>query len=238
MYVLHNVLKYNNERNKMIERDLTNNIKEALDGFPVLSITGPRQSGKTTLIKNCFKDFEYINLEDPAIRKLAESSPTNYVKSFENNVIFDEAQYVPDIFSAIQVVVDDSNRKKKFILSGSQNFLLLKNITQSLAGRVCLFKLFPLSFNELYKHDNNIMIIDAILKGGYPGLYNTKIKRNVFFNNYLETYVQRDVAGYLDVRNTRDFKKFIILLASRAGQLINYSDLSKNIGVDVRTIKE
>lgn len=229
--------KITKKRFIMIERKIKNELLRLAKYFPVVSVTGPRQSGKTTLIKDTFPDYKYINLEIPNFKEQASSDPVAFLRSFGENVIIDEAQFAPDIFSAVQVLSDINEKPGNYILSGSQNFLLLKQISQSLAGRVGILKLMPLTYSELLNSNNISSFKENIFKGGYPRLYDSKIPTDIYYKNYIETYISRDVKGYLDVRNYTDFKNLLTLLAERAGQLINYSSLAKSLQVDVRTIK-
>lgn len=221
----------------MINRDIEKILINLAKTLPIISVTGPRQSGKTTLLKNIFKNYEYINLENPAMQNLAKADPVAFLKSFEKKLIIDEAQYVPDIFSAVQVLSDANEQPGSFILSGSQNFLLSKNIKQSLAGRVAIVKLLPLSFNEINKHYQNINHKEIMIKGEYPRLYDTKIDSFRFYRSYINTYIARDIKDLLDIRNISDFLRLLSLLATRVGQILNYSSLSKELGIDVRTVK-
>ncbi|MDO5329792.1 MAG: ATP-binding protein [Coriobacteriia bacterium] len=221
----------------MIKRDIEKTLLDLACSVPILSVTGPRQSGKTTLIKSVFNKHEYLNLENPAMQNLAKADPVAFLKSFSNKLIIDEAQYVPEIFSAVQVLSDIDEKPGAFILSGSQNFLLSKNIKQSLAGRVAVVKLLPLSFNEIKNHFNKISYKEIMIKGEYPRLYDTKMDSFRFYRSYINTYIARDVKDLLDIRNTSDFLRLLSLLACRAGQLLNYASLGKELAVDVRTIK-
>lgn len=148
----------------MISRNIKPYLLKFAEMYPVVLVTGPRQSGKTTLIKNTFSDHEYFNLEDVRIRTIAKSDPIEFLKSFDKPLIIDEAQYVPEIFSAVQVISDESESCGRFILSGSQNFLLLKNITQSFAGRVGILKLLPLSFSEIHEYKKILIAKTSWLK--------------------------------------------------------------------------
>lgn len=226
-----------NRNENIIERKIIKELITISKQFPIVSVTGPRQSGKTTLIKYAFSDYDYINLENPNTRKLAQSDPISFIGSFKNKLIIDEAQYVPDVFSAVQVLSDENEIAGRFVLSGSQNFLLLKNITQSLAGRVAIVKLMPLSYWEINKYDKNLSYSEIMINGGYPRLYSSDIKKTQFFDSYIQTYVQRDVSNYLDVRNTVDFTRFTKLIASRCGQLLNYADIAKKLSINVATVK-
>lgn len=221
----------------MITRDIKSILLDMSKRVPIISVTGPRQSGKTTVIKDTFKTYEYINLENLAMQNLAKADPVAFLKSFGRKIIIDEAQYVPEIFSAVQVISDEDEQPGNFVLSGSQNFLLSKNIGQSLAGRVAVIKLLPLSFNELKLYSKKFTYKEVMINGCYPRLYNSKEEPYRFYRNYIKTYIARDVKDLLDVRNTDDFLRLLILLASRSGQLLNYASLAKDLAVDVRTIK-
>lgn len=221
-----------------VQRKLEKSIKEMLGKYPIIALTGPRQSGKTTLLKNAFKDYSYVNLEKPDVRDFAQTDPNGFLKQFSGNVIIDEAQRVPILFSYLQSIVDESGKMGQFILSGSQNFQLIQNITQSLAGRVAIFRLFPLDFQELESENLlNSDYLESMIKGFYPAIFDRNINSNTFYYNYVQTYVQRDISELIEVKNLSLFKKFLILVASRAGQLINYNSLANDCGVSQPTIK-
>ena len=221
----------------MIERDLAQSLRQQASWFPVVSVTGPRQSGKSTLVKSVFPDYTYLNLEDPQLRKAAVDDPVGFIRNRPGHLIIDEAQYAPEVFSMVQVVSDEMGVAGQYVLSGSQNFLLLKNITQSLAGRVGLLKLLPLSFRETAMTMPALDPDAFMLRGGYPRLYATGMPSNVFFNSYIDTYLERDVAGYLDVRNLTSFRTFLKLCAFNVGNLLNVSSLARDAGIDARTAK-
>jgi len=221
-----------------VQRTIVDSIIELLGKYPVVALTGPRQSGKTTLLKNAFPNYKYVSLEKPDVREFATKDPNAFLKQYSENVIIDEAQRVPSLFSYIQTIVDDSGKMGQFILSGSQNFQLMQSITQSLAGRVALFQLLPLDFQEL--KSENILEVDplsALIKGFYPAIYDRNIEPSTFYYNYVQTYVQRDVSELIELKNISLFKKFLRLLASRVGQLVNYNSLANDCGVSQPTIK-
>lgn len=221
-----------------IQRTLVEPIKIMMEKYPIVAVTGPRQSGKTTLLKTMFPDYTYVSLEKPDVREFATNDPNGFFQKYSTKVIFDEAQRVPSLFSYLQTIVDDSGIMGQFILSGSQNFQLLQNITQSLAGRVALFQLFPFDFDEL--NSSNLLEDDyqsAMIKGFYPAIYDRNIDPKTFYYNYIQTYVQRDVVELIEIKNVSLFKKFLTLLASRAGQLINFNSLANDCGVSQPTIK-
>ncbi len=206
--------------------------------FPVIAVTGPRQSGKTTLLKSLFKDYQYISLEDRDTLAFAESDPVGFLNEYAQYVIFDEVQRAPSLFSYIQTRVDNSGIMGQFILSGSQNFHLMQNITQSLAGRVALFRLLPLDVYELKQHDLLLMdYADAAVKGFYPAIYHRNIEPPVFYSNYLKTYVERDVSEILNIKDKQTFQTFLMLCAGRAGQLLNISSLANDCNIAHATAK-
>lgn len=222
-----------------IRRRIDKKIEEIKDKYPILALTGPRQSGKTTLLKHIFPNYKYISLEDPNTRQFAENDPIAFLNTFDKYIIIDEAQRVPALFSYLQGRVDDSGIMAQYILSGSQNFHLLQNITQSLAGRVALFKLLPLDFSELqYSRLLADEFNQAAIKGAYPAIFDRAIDSSVFYNNYVETYVKKDVTELLRVKDTRQFEQFIKLCANRAGQLLNINALSNEADIAYNTAKE
>jgi predicted AAA+ superfamily ATPase len=222
----------------MIPRTLAGLTQKMASWFPVVSVTGPRQSGKSTLVRSIFPDYDYLNLEDPQIRRAAADDPVGFIRNRGDHLILDEAQYVPDLFSMIQVVSDERSTNGQYILSGSQNFLMLKSIHQSLAGRVGLLRLLPLSFAEAQNADSSPSVEEFMFRGGFPRLYDEDMPEQIFFSSYLDTYLHRDVEGSLDVRRLTDFERVVRLCALSAGNLVNYSHLAKDAGVDYRTIKD
>lgn len=220
---------------RMIPRAISSAAQQRLEWYPILSLTGPRQSGKSTLLKSLFPDYEYVNLENPTTRALASEDPIGFLRNKGQHLIIDEAQYVPELFSVVQVLSDERNENGQYILSGSQNFLLLKQIKQSLAGRVSLLKLLPLSYHELSSLDEPPSLDLACLQGGYPRLYDSRINPSIFFGDYLETYIERDISGFMDVRDSRSFRTFLGLCATNAGNLVNFSNLARDSGIAFRT---
>ncbi|PWG67042.1 ATP-binding protein [Bifidobacterium callitrichidarum] len=221
----------------MIPRLLGKQAKQLAQWFPVISITGPRQSGKSTLAKAMFPDYDYVNLENPGTRKAAIDDPVGFIRQRPSKLIVDEAQYAPDLFSMIQVASDERGGQGQYVLSGSQNFLLLKRIRQSLAGRVGLVKLLPFSYQEAVQADQTLTPDAFMLQGGYPRIYDTGMPLAVFFSNYVDTYIERDVSEYLDVRNLADFRRFLTLCALSSGALVNYTNIANELGVSPRTVK-
>jgi len=222
----------------VIQRELIGKIKEMATKMPVISITGPRQSGKTTVAKMCFPDYDYVNLENPDTLEDAKSDPRLFLSRHVKGLIIDEIQVFPALFSYIQTISDENNKTGEFILTGSQNFLLLEKISQSLAGRVFITHLLPFSFSELqndgYKLDN---YLDFIFKGFYPRIYDKDIEPPMFYPSYIQTYTERDLRQIVNVSNLFMFQKFMRLAAGRIGQLVNYSSIATELGIDLKTVK-
>lgn len=221
-----------------IPRRIAPIIKAQQSKFPVLAITGPRQSGKTTLLREIFEDYRYISLEDPNIRSFASDDPIGFLNKYDYKVIFDEVQRVPALFSYIQSQVDESRIMGHYILSGSQNFHLLNNITQTLAGRVALFKLLPFDFTEL-KSNNSLSdsYAEASVKGFYPAIFDRDIDPAIFYANYIETYIEKDVTELLKIQDMKAFRTFLSLCAGRAGQLLNFTALANECDIANVTAK-
>jgi uncharacterized protein len=220
----------------MITRILGLKIAEMARKFPVIAITGPRQSGKTTLCKQVFPDYTYVSLENPDDRAFAENDPRGFLETYSSKVIIDEVQHVPQLFSYIQSVVDASGESGQFILTGSQNFLLLEKISQSLAGRVYISHLLPFSRKELAaKSENDLNAV--LFKGGYPRIFDREIEPSDFFPSYVQTYIERDIRSIYNVRDLSLFSAFLRLCAGRTGQLFNASSIGNELGVDYKTIQ-
>ncbi len=219
-------------------RNMISDILFLKNKYPVLAITGPRQSGKTTFLRKQFPEYRYVSMEDKFLQDFLERDPYGFFEKYSQYVIFDEAQNAPLLFSYMQTIVDQMQIMGQFILSGSQNFHLISNITQSLAGRVALFNMFPFDFIEL-KSANllNKDCINCMIKGFYPAIFDRNIPYSVFYRNYLKTYVERDITDLVNIRDLRSFRNFISLLASRAGQLLNLNSLANDCGITQPTAK-
>lgn len=231
-------MRYKFEAMEANNRTILKSMQTMLKKYPIIGLTGPRQSGKTTFLKAAFPKYRYVNLEEPDLREYAELDTRSFLQEYNDKVIFDEVQHVSKLFSYLQALVDKNKVMGQFILSGSQNFNLMNKITQSLAGRVALFKLFPYDFSEMKARGllkNNLPYI--FTQGSYPAIYDRKISPDKYYSDYINTYVLRDVTQLLNVHNMATFKKFIKLCATRVGQLVNFSDLAKDVGVSHSTIR-
>ena len=222
----------------MIPRLLSKKIGSLTAKFPVIAVLGPRQSGKTTLVKNLFPGMDYVSLENPDTRAFAENDPKGFLLQYQKGVILDEVQRVPELFSYIQTICDASKKTGQFILTGSENFMLSEKISQTLSGRVALLKLLPFSFDELKntKYEQKT-IEDYLFKGMYPRLYDKKIAPTDWYPNYIQTYLEKDVRSLKNVSDLHVFQKFLKLCAGRIGQIVNLSSLGNDCGISYNTVK-
>ena len=221
-----------------IERAITAKLVALAAKFPVVFVTGPRQAGKSTLLRHAFPGHAYVNLEEPDRRQFATEDPRGFLSRLGGPAIIDEAQRVPDLFSYLQSDVDARDEPGRFLLSGSQNFLMMRSIAQSLAGRVGVLTLFPLSLAELAPWPE-LTPVDAdhwMLRGGYPRLHAGGISPEDYFPSYLATYVERDVRAEIGVRDVSRFVTFMRVLATRVGSPINLTDIGRQVAADARTI--
>jgi predicted AAA+ superfamily ATPase len=220
--------------NRLIKKQMDVSLKK----YPVLVLTGPRQSGKTTFLKEQFPSYTYVNLENPDLRNYAIKDPNGFLTEHSRYVILDEVQRVPHLFSYLQTKVDEDKITGQYILSGSQNFHLMRSITQSLAGRVGLFKLLPFDIQEMEQAGwlNDDYAVN-LQRGFYPGLYDRDIPSKVFYSNYIQTYVERDLSELIHVKDLKQFRNFISLCAARAGQLLNLNSLANECGISQPTAK-
>jgi len=222
----------------MIARTINQPILEAATQMPVVSLTGPRQSGKTTLVQSVFSDYKYVSLEDPVTRLFAIEDAKGFLESYGHHLIIDEVQYAPKLFSYIQLYVDEKRENGLFILTGSQHFLLLEKITQSLAGRVAIFHLLPFSLDEIKKFpEQAINLEQLIFKGSYPRLYDQGTLPKVFHPAYIQTYLERDVRQISNIGDLTSFQAFMKLCASSTGQLLNMNRMATDLGVSMPTVK-
>jgi len=223
----------------MLNRKLGIKINESASKMPIIAITGPRQSGKSTLIQALFPDHHYLNLEDPELRQFALTDPKGFLHTQKGSLILDEVQYVPHLFSYIQVISDKEKIPGQFILSGSQNFQLMESISQSLAGRVSIFNLLPFSLEEIkgssFEMEN---FEEYILKGFYPRIYDLELDPYRWLQDYLRTYVERDVRQLLNIGDLGLFRQFLEICAGRIGQLVNFSEIGNQLGISYQTVSK
>lgn len=223
----------------MIPRDAESTLRTLASGFPVVAVTGPRQSGKSTLVRAIFNDRPYVSLEDPDRREFATDDPRGFLGQFSQGAILDEVQRCPDLFSYIQGHVDRKGRLGEWVLTGSQQFGMMSAVTQSLAGRVGMLALLPFGLSELKAVQKVPETLDQLLwKGAYPPLYDRPVEPAMWYGSYVQTYLERDVRQLLDVRDLTLFQRFLRLLAGRTGQLLNQSALADETGVSHNTIRE
>lgn len=218
-----------------ITRTMSEAVREAAQYFPVVTLTGPRQSGKSTLLRHLFNDLPYYSMEDLDIRQLAISDPRGFLAQFHNGVIIDEVQNVPELLSYIQGIVDE-NPQRKFYLTGSSQFGLLHSVSQSLAGRSAVFELLPLSLREIAGLDQADFANDLMYKGFYPAIWSGKNLPKFLYPAYVKTYIERDVRNILSIKDLDTFQRFIKLCAARIGSIFNASELSNELGVASNTI--
>ncbi|MEL7600013.1 MAG: ATP-binding protein [Proteiniphilum sp.] len=221
---------------KYIKRDLSDVMLEMYQYFPVITITGPRQSGKTTLLRKVFNQLPYYSLENLDTRRFALNDPVGFLSEHSEGMILDEVQNAPSLLSYIQGLVDE-NPKKRFVLSGSFQFSVIKQITQSLAGRTGVLELLPLSYREVKEMADQETLDSILLKGFYPALYAGKNIYTLFYPSYVKTYLERDVRDLLQIKDMMQFQIFLRLCAGRIGSLFNASELSGEVGVSANTIK-
>ena len=220
----------------MIKRHLENEIQLLKDEYPVIAIVGPRQSGKTTLAKKVFSEYEYVSLEDPDIRAFAQEDPRGFFSRYSKEVIFDEIQRVPDLLNYMQTLVDAQVGNAQFVITGSHNFLLREAVSQSLAGRVGITTLLPFSVTELVYSDKTIL--EWMFTGFFPRIHDQKIRPDRFYKNYIATYIEKDIRQIRQVAKLDVFARFMKLLAGRVGQELNLSSLGDECGVSHNTMSD
>lgn len=221
----------------MVNRDLKDKLVYLFQKYPIVTVTGPRQSGKSTLLRTTFPDYKYVSLEDPDVRLFVEEDPRGFLLTYPDKTIIDEAQRVPRLFSYLQTHVDKENKSGMYLLAGSNNFLLMESINQSLAGRTAILQLLPFSHKEMCNANIQPKTVDEeIFYGAYPRLYDKGIEPNDFYPYYIQTYVERDVRLIQNIGDLSKFVRFLKLCAGRIGQLLNISSLANECGVTAVTL--
>ncbi len=218
----------------MISRTIESHVLSLAENFPVVTVTGPRQSGKTTLCKKLFPEKSYVSLEEPDVRARAMDDPRGFLGSLSQGCILDEVQRAPDLLSYLQSMVDEDPSPGRFILTGSQNFNLLDSISQSLAGRTAICHLLPLSVEEITELDD---LWQTVFRGGYPRIHSSNIEPQEWVSSYVQTYIERDVREVLNVGDLASFQTFMALCAGRTGQVLNLTSLSNDCGINQKTAK-
>ncbi len=221
----------------MIERDITGELLASAAEYPVVTVMGPRQSGKTTLVRAAFPDKPYFSLEYPDVRAAAEADPRGFLGQAPEGAILDEVQRLPELLSYLQGMVDERGRAGMFVLTGSHQPRLHEAISQSLAGRTAMLELWPFSLAELRRYRRDWRAFELVVKGFFPRLHEKGLEPRRFFNGYLQTYVERDVRALINLRDLSAFQRFLTLLAGRVGQVVNLSALSNDVGVSATTIR-
>ncbi|WP_419946045.1 ATP-binding protein [Candidatus Poriferisodalis sp.] len=222
----------------MIEREVTPLLLRLFKQYPVVTVTGPRQSGKTTLCRGVFADLAYANLEDPDAREFAETDPRRFLAQFPNGAVLDEIQRVPKLLSYLQVIVDDDRRNGLFVLTGSEQFGLTSTISQSLAGRTALLRLLPFTLAERRLAGASGSVDDILYSGGYPRIHDQGLDPTQALADYLVTYVERDAQRIGGIRDLAAFRRFVRLCAGRVGQQLNLSNLGADAGVSQPTARQ
>ena len=221
----------------MIKRKAETVLRELASQFKAVAVTGPRQSGKTTLAKMVFPRKPYVSLENPDERNLALNDPRQFLSRFPTGAILDEVQRAPELFSYLQQIIDESKLKGQFILTGSNNFVLMENISQTLAGRVGYLELLPFSLSETEKTGTALKLDELIFLGSYPAVIYEKANPRLWFPSYIRTYVERDVRQIKNISSLALFQRLLYLCAGRVGQQLNLSNLANDVGLDYKTIQ-
>lgn len=220
-----------NQKNMLIPRAITPVLLELAEKYPVITITGPRQSGKTTLARSLFPHKPYVNFERPDVREHYLDDPIGFLAPYEDGAIFDEIQRIPDLTSYLQVMVDEKKQNNRFILTGSAQFEVFNVIQQSLAGRTALLRLLPFSISELASLEITKNLNELLFTGFYPRIYDHKLNPNNMFADYVQTYIERDVRNFSEIKNLDTFQRFLRLCAGRVGQLLNLDALGADAGI-------
>lgn len=222
----------------MYHRSIEFELKSLAKKYPIITLIGPRQSGKTTLVRHVFHDKPYVNLEAPDTQEMAQIDPRAFLNRYPEGAIFDEIQRVPQLLSYIQLIVDEKEMKGMFILTGSHQLELHQAITQSLAGRTAILKLLPMSLEELFDAGIEISLDEVLLKGGYPRIYKDDLDPTKAYSNYFQTYVERDLRQLIYVKDLVQFQRFVRICAGRVGQLLNLEGIGHDVGLSSHTVRE
>lgn len=222
----------------MIKRNVEPKLKQLAKKMPAIAVIGPRQAGKTTLVRSVFPDKPYVSLEDLDIREFAQTDPRRFLDQYQEGAIFDEIQQVPSLLSYLQTIIDNNPKNGQFILTGSHNYLLQQHVSQTLAGRVAMLTLLPLSIEELQKsHNKDTSLENYLFTGFYPRIYDQDLSPSEWYSSYIKTYVERDVRLIKNISDLHLFQKFIKLCAGRIGQILNLSSLANDCGITHNTAK-
>ncbi len=222
---------------EIISRNVESLVTILREQYPILTIVGPRQSGKTTLSRKVFPRFGYVSLENPDIRMEVELDPKGFLTNYPDGLIIDEFQRVPQLASYLQQIVDDDPRPGRFILTGSRSLEIMDQVSQSLVGRSATVELLPFSYSEIFPYIAAHDLTSILYTGLYPPIYHRNLDPAIWFSNYVRNYLERDVRQLVNIRDLNSFHRFIVLCAGRVGQLINYSDICSELGVSHNTVK-
>lgn len=222
----------------IIKRAISTEFLRRQSQYPIVTVVGPRQSGKTTLVKQLCPKHPYVNLEKPDTRAFATDDPNRFLAQYPEGAILDEVQNVPSLLSYLQVIVDEKKQMGQYILTGSHQLALHDALAQSLAGRTTILQLLPLSFDELKNENSHFSVNDYLLNGFYPRIYQDQSDYNAMYSDYVKTYLERDVRQITHVKDLMSFQKFMRLCASRTATVLNMSDIAKDVGVSHNTIRE
>lgn len=221
----------------MFKRSIEPELLQLAKGYPVVTVLGPRQSGKTTLVRQVFKEKKYANLEEIDVRNLAMSDPRAFLAQFETGAVLDEIQRAPELLSYIQSIVDAKDIKGMFILTGSHQMQLHEAVAQSLAGRTAILTLLPMSLEEITEAGFDLSLHQLMLKGGYPRIYKDSLEPFKAYRNYFQTYVERDLRQIIQVKDLMQFEKFVLILAGRIGKILNMDEIGGEVGASSHTVK-